>query len=256
MGILLGIKYKILLRIHLNESSRFGYLMIRCSIVIPVWNKVNFTKACLNDLNHLPEDHEIIIVNNGSTDGTADFLAEFFDKRPGTHIVNLPENCGFAVGCNEGAKIASGESVLFLNNDIKVYRDHSSWTQPLLAHLDAHDDYLVGPTGGLVDSKFNFKYETTDPNQKINYMSGWCLAAKRDTWEKLDLGDGEIFSQDFGYGYFEDTDLSFRATELGIEFKLIPVPVHHIGNTTAKQLGVAFLYKKAKRVFLKKWKRK
>jgi len=119
------------------------------------------------------------------------------------------------------------------------------------------DISLVGPTGGFVDPKRNheFVYETNDPNKKINYMSGWNLGAKKSVWDKLILeGEEGPFNSQRYFCFFEDTDLSFRATQLGIQFRIIPVDVVHFGHTTAKTLNMNKMYLDSKKVFCERWK--
>ena len=222
----------------------------KISIVIPVWNKFNFTQACLKDLASLPDYCEVVVVDNGSTDQTHRELSGY------NNILYLrnDQNEGFAKGCNRGYRESSGESVLFLNNDIRVKSRRDSWVDDLIDAIDKENDVLVGPTGGLVSETFDFVYETNDESRPINYMSGWCLGASKNTWNKLDLTkDGQVFSEEFGIAFFEDTDLSFRASEIGIGFRLVPIPVIHFGHITAHQLGVSELYQGAKRIFTDKW---
>src|SRR3954463_12674570 len=90
--------------------------MSRCpvTIVIPVWNEWELTRACLDSLRPtLGVRDEVIVVDNGSKDGTAKGLARY----PWVRTVSLPENLGFAAGCNAGAAVAGGAVVVFLNND-------------------------------------------------------------------------------------------------------------------------------------------
>jgi len=112
-------------------------------------------------------------------------------------------------------------------------------------------------------------YETQDPTKKINYVGGWCLTASRATWLKLYLPrEGtyaatinsapplQIFSEEFGLAYFEDTDMGFRAKKLGITFKLIEIPVIHFGKISSGQLNTNALYSNARSIFIKKWSHK
>ncbi len=235
----------------------------KLTIVIPVFNKWNFTKSCLNDLMQLPEDHNIIVIDNASTDETSEELKKY----PRVTVITNKTNLGFAKACNIGWTVSYGNNIMFLNNDIRVKSNHSDWTKSIMEAID--DNCLVGPTGGYVDSSnnFNFVYETNDPNKKINYMSGWCLAASRVVWSKLHLPrygtfpaapyphspPTQIFSEEFGLAYFEDTDMGFRAKKLGIKFKLIEIPVTHFGKVSSGQINTNALYSKAKQIFLKKW---
>lgn len=211
------------------------------SIIIPLFNNYHLTKSCLEDLNKLQIEHEIILVDNGSIDET---------KKLPCSIRNST-NLGFAKACNQGFAKSNGNYVLFLNNDIKVYKNYESWPEELIT--GASEGYLVGPTGGLLDNKFDFIKETNEILPGYFYMSGWCLCARREIFKKLDCSKNEIFSEDF-VSYFEDTDLSFRAKKKGIGFKIIPIPVTHYGRMTGKMVGLGKLYLQSKSIFINKWR--
>lgn len=224
--------------------------MDKISIVIPVFNKWNFTKSCLNDLSHLPRDtHEVIVVDNGSADETSVEIRK--DAYDFARYTRSDENLGFAVGCNTGFSLATGNIVMFLNNDIRVKQNHNNWTDAIFKELN--DRNIVGPSGGKIDHNFQFLYETKDPSKSINYMSGWCLSAYKETFNKLKVNDYGPFSEEFGKAYFEDTDLGFRASRQGIEFKLVDIPVVHFGKITSTQINVPKLYNEARKIFIDKW---
>lgn len=224
------------------------------SIVIPVYNKYNFTKSCINDLLYLPEDHEIIVVDNGSTDETQQSLD---DNKEIVYYRNS-ENLGFAKACNIGYHIATAPNVLFLNNDIRVKDSKDTWTQELIKWCFVS---LVGPTMGQLDNSLNFIQEANKVLPGKSYMSGWCIGSSKQIWSKLTIPRPEsdtteypqVFSEEFGLAYFEDTDLSFRARKLNIPFQVVDIPVVHFGKQTSKQLNTHLLYKNARQIFVKKW---
>lgn len=220
---------------------------MKLSIVILAFNKFKFTKSCLNDLSYLPNDHEIIIIDNNSTDETKEQLESSEEI---TYIRNN-ENLGFAKGCNQGYRISKADTVLFLNNDIRVNDNKSNWTDNILQYTDK---YLVSPTMGLLDKDLSFVKEENKTLTGNSYLSGWCLASSKNNFNKLDLGEGQIFNEKFNF-YFEDTDLSFRARKLGIPMKVVEIPVSHFGKVSSKQLNVSALYSKAREVFIKQWKK-
>ena len=89
-------------------------------------------------------------------------------------------------------------------------------------------------------------------------MSGWCLAASKRIFDKLELKQNnnmrkQIFCEDF-FVYFEDTDLSFRARQLKIPMIITAVPVIHFGKQSSSQLNTHKLYTQARVKFLNKWK--
>ena len=232
------------------------------SIVIPVFNKWNFTKSCLNDLSQLPEDHEIIIIDNASSDETPkeiekliNDLREKYPSSAGVLYVRNEENTFHSKACNQGFKIASGENVLFLNNDIRVRSNHVSWTFVLNAacNPDNETDYgIVGPTMGQLDKGLNFVKEANEQLSGNSYLGGWCIAASKKTWDKLDMGSGP-WNEAFPF-YFNDTDLSFRARQKKIPLTVISMPeIVHFGKVSAAQINIPKLYQEGRKVFLKNW---
>jgi GT2 family glycosyltransferase len=220
------------------------------AVVMPVWNNWYYTKKAIQYLSKLPNTHKLIIVDNGSTDNTSRLQSS-----NDLIVIHNTENLGFAKGCNTGyacAKKMGFRYVLFLNNDIRVFDKLDSWTEPLIDR--AEEGAIVGPTVGCLDDSLNFICEAPKfPSRGHGYLSGWCIMAKTETWEKLSTDD-ELFSTEFGLAYFEDTDLSFRARKQSIPLETTSVPIKHLGKATSKQLGISDLYLKAKSIFLKKWK--
>ena len=231
----------------------------KISVVIPVFNKFAFTKSCINDLLRLPNYQvEIIVVDNASTDTTQVELQKLCEQHLNIHYIRNDINLGFGKASNIGYTSATNEVICFLNNDIRIKND--GWLQTLIDAIE--DDCLIGPTGGMIDIKNNFQflYETNDKNKPFNYMSGWCLAANKRTWSKLTLPREDdpiiqVFDEDF-FCFFEDTDLSFRATKQNIKFKLIDIPVVHFGHISSSQLNTSKLYNTSRPIFINKWKGK
>lgn len=246
---------------------------MRLSICIPVFNNYNLTKACLEDLSFLPDDVEVIICDNGSTDETINLLSLPKDKVPSNFkYIRSEENLGFAKGSNLCYKYAIGEYILFLNNDIRVKANHSNWIDDLID--TAKDGYLIGPTIGMLDSFFNFKrevnheykhhtiidadikYKTEWKDSDIFYLSGWCLCGKKQILDKLIINNyNGPFTEEF-FTYFEDTDLNIRAKLLNIKLATLYLPLQHFGRMTSKKIGLSVLYSSAREKFINKWKMK
>src|SRR5271156_2262708 len=106
------------------------------SIIVPCWNQVEFTQQCLSALRrHTREPWELIVIDNGSTDTTATYLAGVRDMTtvPVTVVTNA-KNVGFPAAINQGLQIARGEYLVMLNNDVVVT---DGWLDQLIALVNA-----------------------------------------------------------------------------------------------------------------------
>ena len=122
-----------------------------CSIIIPVRNRSMFTKACLLAIEKsVPADklpHEVIVVDDGSTDDTPALLTSWCLSRVNARVLRLSQNSGFARACNEGARLARGKYIVLLNND----------TLPTPGWLESMLELAAGePEVGIVGSKLLF----------------------------------------------------------------------------------------------------
>ena len=118
---------------------------MRVSIIIPAWNLWETTRACLRSLAEHPDGlAEVVVADNGSTDATREQLPSEGKRLFGERftLVRLERNLGFAAGCNAGARAASGDALLFLNNDTTVT---PGWLSPLTLSLQRDGVGAVGP---------------------------------------------------------------------------------------------------------------
>lgn len=111
-------------------------------VVIPVHNNLAMTESCLSHLQRQTVLHRVIVVDNGSTDGTPDALRE---RWPDVQLERFPDQLGFAQACNRGVAAGSGDFVVLLNNDVDCRPD---FLERLIAPLQA--DALVGATAALM----------------------------------------------------------------------------------------------------------
>ncbi|MEO8670433.1 MAG: glycosyltransferase [Tahibacter sp.] len=241
----------------------------RVSIVIPVFNKIDYTIACLRSLN----DHadgiaiEVIVVDDASSDETPQSLA----RVEGVRYHRNAQNLGFVGSCNAGAALATGEFVLFLNNDTVVA---PGWLTALLrCFAEEPDAGLVGAklvypdgrlqeAGGIVfrdasgwnygrfddpgDPRYNFRREA-------DYCSGAAILLRRALFEQLGG-----FDMRYAPAYYEDTDLAFavRAAGLKVYYEPASTVIHFEGITAGTDTGSGM--KRFQLVnhekFLDKWK--
>lgn len=222
------------------------------SVIVPCFDQLAFTRQCVASLaRHTRPPWELIVVDNGSTDGTASYLAGISDVAsfPVTILTNA-ENRGFPAGCNQGIAAARGEFVVLLNNDVVVT---DGWLDQLvaLARVDPAIG-MVGPMSNytcppqvVLDAKYADldqmdRFATTWRQQHrgqwvfAEKLSGFCLLIRRRVLEAIGgLDEG------FGLGFFDDDDLAMRARSAGFELAVaVDLFVHHHGSRTFAGAGI------------------
>jgi GT2 family glycosyltransferase/radical SAM superfamily enzyme YgiQ (UPF0313 family)/Flp pilus assembly protein TadD len=197
------------------------------SIVVPVFNKVELTRQCLTALAAVTHgvEYEVIVVDDGSTDGTPEFLASLGGD---AQIVRNVENSGFAKSCNRGAAAARGRYLVFLNNDTIPLE---GWLQALVDEVEAHSDVAVVGSkllyedgtiqhAGVVFSKIVFTpyhiyrqlpgdHPVVNRRREFQCVTAACTLIRREAFET---------AGGFDEGYrnsFEDVDLCLKIREQG-----------------------------------------
>ncbi|WHY95324.1 glycosyltransferase family 2 protein [Peribacillus simplex] len=235
------------------------------SIIILTRNGLAFTKECISSIfRHTRENFELILVDNGSTDGTLEFLKTL----PNSKVIANKKNKGFSGGCNQGITIARGENIVLLNNDTVVTNE---WLCRLLCQLNKNPSIgIVGPRSNNVVSHqaiIPTPYTTMDQMQKfanewtqkhdqqgyeVDYLSGLCMIFKRSL---IDMIGG--LDERFSPGYFEDADFSIRAQISNRELWVAnDVFIHHYGSSSFRlnrALQNKIILDSQKKFFLK-WK--
>jgi GT2 family glycosyltransferase/glycosyltransferase involved in cell wall biosynthesis len=223
---------------------------IEVSIIIPVFNQFNFTQACLASLQEHQgtERFEVIVVDDGSTDATA----EAVPRIEGIVYVRNPTNSGFIASCNRGADKARGKYLLFLNNDTIVKK---GWLSALV------DTFADEPLAGIVGSKLvypdgrlqeaggiiwqnasGWNYGKFDDPEKpeYNYLRevDYCSAAALMIPKALFQSVGG-FDRKYAPAYYEDTDLSFKVHRAGYKVLYQPLSevIHYEGATGGTDLS-------------------
>lgn len=224
---------------------------MRHAVVIPNWNGREELAACLDSVLAQTVPVEIVVVENGSTDGSVDMVRSSY---PSVTLLVQPVNLGFAGGVNVGIRYAlhrGREFVVLLNNDAIV---EPTWVEELTAV--ASGDACIG----MVASRF-----VTIDGRRLDSTgecySTWGLPFPRGRGEeRLDayddavvifgasggstlyrsamLRDVGLFDEDF-FAYFEDVDLSWRAQLRGWKVRLAPraIAYHRIGATSGRIPG-------------------
>lgn len=200
------------------------------SICTLTWDQLEFTRKFVESIKkHTPEPYELVIVDNGSTDGTQDYIKQVADKY---HF--FAKNTGFAHGFNKAMSLAGGDYLLVINNDTEV---PAGWYEKLKQTLDSKDNPgLVYPcyTSG---NKIALRYW---PGRKVRLLPKFNkelpagVAIFSRTAILRDVLHG--FSEDFEIAGGEDLDLCFKAWVAGYNIYIDDrVLVKHKGGTTSKK---------------------
>lgn len=259
---------------YTGQSSRSGAIVHRrahlVSIVILTFNQLDKTRDCIESIRrHTPEAHEIIFIDNGSTDGTLEWLRELCACNENYTLIANGENRGFAAGCNQGIEAAKGEYFLLLNNDVVVTKD---WLGGLLECLGLTPNAgIVGPMTNNISGiqqvpgvnyasvseldAFAAEFRDRNRHQRIPFrrIVGFCMLFRKSLTDEIGLLD-----ESFGTGNFEDDDLCLRAAIAGYRNVIAgDVFIHHVGSASFRGNNfdyVATLTDNG-RLFREKWSR-
>lgn len=209
------------------------------SLVIPTWNGRALVERCLvslqKDFKKTKVTPEVIVVDNGSSDGTVSYLKE---KHPWVKILALPRNYGFAVAVNMGIRKAAGDIVILLNNDMVVEKGF------LRTLLEPFDDPLVFAVTSQIffEDPSKRREETGRTFARFNHGYTWLghsVAKSSSFGPALYAGGGSsaysrkmllelgCFDQMYRPFYVEDVDISYRAWRRGWKTLYQPKSVVH-----------------------------
>ena len=240
--------------------------MPEISVIILNWNGKQFLEDCLRAMRRQTfRDFETIVVDNGSTDGSVEYIRTHFSEMT---LVTLPENLGFTGGNIAGYAQASGNLVVLLNNDTEA---HPRWLEeihtasqayPRCGELCFEDDVLrrtgpgrelwirLGVPGATVDlGRDELDGPAWTQPRKVFGACGGAVAYRRRMLEDIGFLDPDFVM------IYEDADLSFRAQLRGHECVYVPgAIVYHryrvtIGKAPSRQVyysqrNIEFVYLK------------
>lgn len=226
--------------------------MKKCAIVILNWNGENYLNQFLPAVIEYSENHDIIVIDNASTDDSVQLIKEKFST---VRIVQNDQNGGFAKGYNDGLDEIKGEYkyYLLLNSDIEVT---PNWTAPLLKKIASdetifsvqpkvlayHNKNLfehAGASGGFIDANyypfcrgriFDFVEEDQaqyDNEKEVFWTTGACMIVDAQRFHSFGGFDEDFFA------HMEEIDLCWRAKLTGMKVMVSPTStVYHVGGGT------------------------
>ena len=234
------------------------------SIIIVTFNALEYTKSCLESVERCtPEPHEVIVVDNGSTDGTRQYLR----PRVSVRLIENRDNRGFPAAANQAIRASRGDRIVLLNNDVIVT---PGWLERFAAPRCTRppDIGLAGPCSNevsgpqRVDAGYStladldsfaqqWSAEHRGQLEQTDRLVGFCLLVRRELVDRIGLLD-----ERFGIGNFEDDDYCHRARLAG--FKAVIARdcfVHHFGSATFKSSGADYtaIIQRNQALFIEKW---
>jgi GT2 family glycosyltransferase/glycosyltransferase involved in cell wall biosynthesis len=243
-------------------------LHVKVSIIVVTYFNIDLTRLCLDAVfrSSLHPNLEVIVVDNGSTDGTPAMLEELAREHANLRVILNDANRGFAAANNQGIAIATGDALVLLNNDTVPAR---GWLPRMLRHLE-------NPEIGLVVAVTNFsgnesriavpyttlngmpafaeKYARTHDGRvfDIAVAAMYCVGLRREVFARIGPLDEE-----FNVGMFEDDDYSHRTRLAGLRVVCAEdVFVHHFGQASFGKLPHAeyqAIWKRNQAHYERKW---
>ncbi|ACT04451.1 methyltransferase domain-containing protein [Paenibacillus sp. JDR-2] len=235
------------------------------SMILVTRNGLDYTKSCVESIRRhtAAGSYELILVDNGSEDGTADWAR----AEPDILLIANHDNAGFPKGCNQGASAASGGLLLLLNNDTLVT---PGWLDGLKRSLLS--DPSIGAAGPVTNSAHYWTqipshYSTVEELDRFSEsvrlsagsqsmeerlkLIGFCMLLRREAYEKAGGMD-----ERFGIGNYEDDDLSLRLRLLGYKLMLCrDTFIHHYGSVSFRADSAMYLqlFARNNQLFREKW---
>jgi GT2 family glycosyltransferase/glycosyltransferase involved in cell wall biosynthesis len=256
-----------------NRANQLGEALAALfppvSVIVLTYNGLEYTKACLQSLDRHSDypAWELIVVDNGSSDGTQEYLRAYAETRSHVRLKLHTENRGFAAGNNEGARAVRGEYLVFLNNDTYVT---AGWMGDMVRHFERRPDLgLLNPVTNNIGNEARIDISYTSMEEMVWAASSitrarrgrvfplevcafFCVMIPKRVWEDI----GEL-DERFGQGFFEDDDYARRARSQGYALACAEdVFVHHHLSASFDVLGEERkkeLFTRNLQIFESKW---
>jgi GT2 family glycosyltransferase len=208
----------------------------RVSLVVAVYNQLSLTRGFLDSLRTTTEPFRLVVIDNGSTDGSREFFRAFPYPYP-LHLIENDDNSSVIASLDRAWRAADTEFVCIVHNDTEMI--DPGWLSALLAPFD---DPAMGMTGlyGVKRMRRGGRFVSRTivhslaegptvraPGEDVVVVDAVCTCLRRRVLE-------EIGGLDVSYGFYHgfDKDLSLAVRERGLRCRIVPAPFHHHGGGT------------------------
>lgn len=253
------------------QNEQFNQPVPDLSIILVCWNNKSYLGPCLHSLydGKLCSRFDVVVVDNGSTDGSQAMLREQF---PEVQIIQNDHNVGLSCACNQGIQATQGRYALLLNNDTLV---NGASLDAMVAFMDEHADAgavggrLLNPDGSFQAGYANFSslweeflvatqvgeslwtgYPSNFDDSKVKvvgWLSSACLLLRRDALDRVGLLNEEYFI------YGDEADLQFRLQQADWKVYFLPqVSTIHYGGRSMNRWGRRKMVYRGKMLFYQK----
>lgn len=216
-----------------QTNLRYGGVTL--SVIVIAWNRLELTKKCIASIrNHTKiEDYELVLVDNGSTDGTADYFRSLKEEDPkNVTIVLNDHNRGVAGGRNDGIEASRGRLLAFFDNDSVV---GPGWARTMIDIFNSNT--RIGFVGRLGTNFYSFTQDgmrlisPIDKPIQVDVVSGGATMIRRQVFDEVGLLD------EWGMGEFwhEDSEFCLRAALAGWLSYTVKFEWEHEWHSTYKQ---------------------
>lgn len=206
--------------------------MTRASIIVVNWNGAEYLSGCLDAiLVQTKSNDQVIVVDNASTDGSAEFVRE---RYPQIYLIENTCNLGFAGGLNVGLQAAQGDFLFSINPDVTVAPD---WLESLKEAIDRpcvgivgcklfYPDGTIQHAGGIMHwpqaivDHHGYRQPDNgswDKMRQVDFVTGAAWGFRRAILEQVGFLD-----EGFWPGYYEEVDYCFRARQSGWQVVYVP----------------------------------
>ena len=226
---------------------------MKISVIVPVFNNLEYTKDCVTDLLNCKNlNLEIIVIDNGSTDKTMQFLKKFSELI----VISNSTNLGCAYSWNQGLSKSTGDWIIVLNNDVRIPKNcfYQLIESSIIRKLDIASP---GMREGQLDYNLEIFFDEFTSRMKTAFRkwtpSGVCFALRRSVVDKVGF-----FDENYKIGQYEDADFFRRCKNAKLKMGITGASfIHHFGSSTQKYLkekGATGYALKNRNYHRKKWK--